>query len=148
MVLDGHPALSCGRMTYHNLSESHVNPFDLSSRVAIVTGGNGGLGLAMARGLARAGAAIAIAARDDSKGGAAVKELNALASRARFYQFDPSSASSCRKLIEAVTADAARNSRREVVTATAPREEEGGIANVTRPRAACVPRTAAVCSAL
>jgi len=71
-------------MTYHNLSESHVNPFDLSSRVAIVTGGNGGLGLAMARGLARAGAAIAIAARDDSKGGAAAKELNALASRARF----------------------------------------------------------------
>jgi 2-deoxy-D-gluconate 3-dehydrogenase len=92
-------------MTYHNLSESHVNPFDLSGRVATVTGGNGGLGLAMARGLARAGAAIAIAARDDSKGGAAVKELSALASRARFYPFDASSASSCRKLIEAVTAD-------------------------------------------
>ncbi|MGB6660597.1 MAG: 2-deoxy-D-gluconate 3-dehydrogenase, partial [Xanthobacteraceae bacterium] len=38
-----------------------MNPFDLTGRVAIVTGGNGGLGLGMARGLARAGAEIAIA---------------------------------------------------------------------------------------
>jgi 2-dehydro-3-deoxy-D-gluconate 5-dehydrogenase len=45
-----------------------LNPFDLSGRVAIVTGGNGGLGLGMAHGLARAGAAIAIAARDEKKG--------------------------------------------------------------------------------
>jgi 2-deoxy-D-gluconate 3-dehydrogenase len=37
-----------------------LNPFDLTGRVAIVTGGNGGLGLAMARGLARAGASIAL----------------------------------------------------------------------------------------
>jgi 2-dehydro-3-deoxy-D-gluconate 5-dehydrogenase len=101
----GHPALCCGKTNYHNLSELHVKPFDLSGRVAIITGGNGGLGLAMARGLARAGAAIAIAARDDSKGGAAVKELSTLASRSRFYRFDAASASSCRKLIEAVTAD-------------------------------------------
>jgi len=40
-----------------------LNPFDLTGRVAIVTGGNGGLGLAMARGLARAGASIALKAR-------------------------------------------------------------------------------------
>jgi 2-deoxy-D-gluconate 3-dehydrogenase len=56
-----------------------LNPFDLSGRVAIVTGGNGGLGLGMARGLARAGAAIAIAARDEKKGQAAVKELSSSA---------------------------------------------------------------------
>jgi len=37
--------------------------FDLKGRVAIVTGGNGGIGLGMARGLARAGARIVIAAR-------------------------------------------------------------------------------------
>ena len=82
-----------------------MNPFDLSGRVAIITGGNGGLGLAMARGLARAGASIAIAARNASKGQAAVKELAASAPRTRFYTFAASSASSCRKLVENVTND-------------------------------------------
>jgi 2-deoxy-D-gluconate 3-dehydrogenase len=86
-------------------SEPHVNPFDLTGRVAIVTGGNGGLGLAMARGLARAGASIAIAARDERKGQAAAKELLASAPGCRFYGFEASSASSCRKLIETVVAD-------------------------------------------
>jgi 2-deoxy-D-gluconate 3-dehydrogenase len=92
--------------TYHEpLLESPLNPFDLTGRVAIVTGGNGGLGLAMARGLARAGASIALAARDESKGQTAVNELIASAPRTRFYAFEASSASSCRKLIEAVVTD-------------------------------------------
>lgn len=41
--------------------------FDLSGRVAIVTGGNGGIGLGMARGLARAGATVAVVGRDREK---------------------------------------------------------------------------------
>ena len=41
--------------------------FDLAGRVAIVTGGNGGIGLGMARGLARAGARVVVAARDEAK---------------------------------------------------------------------------------
>ena len=52
--------------------------FDLGGRTAIVTGGNGGLGLAMARGLARAGANVAIWARNADKNAAAVEELRAL----------------------------------------------------------------------
>jgi len=52
--------------------------FDLSGRTAIITGGNGGLGLAMARGLAKAGANIAIWARSEGKNAAARHELTAL----------------------------------------------------------------------
>ena len=49
--------------------------FDLTGRVAIVTGGNGGIGLGMARGLATAGAAVAIVGRNAAKSDAAVAEL-------------------------------------------------------------------------
>jgi 2-dehydro-3-deoxy-D-gluconate 5-dehydrogenase len=84
------------------------NPFDLTGRVAIVTGGNGGLGLGMARGLARAGAQIAIAARDERKGQAAVEELSALASRCRFFPLQASSATSCRDMVVRVIAEFGR----------------------------------------
>ena len=49
--------------------------FDLSGKVAIVTGGNGGIGLGMARGLAANGAAIAIVGRNAAKSAAAAAEL-------------------------------------------------------------------------
>jgi 2-deoxy-D-gluconate 3-dehydrogenase len=49
--------------------------FDLTGKVAIVTGGNGGIGLGMARGLAAAGAAIAVVARNQAKSNDAVAEL-------------------------------------------------------------------------
>jgi 2-deoxy-D-gluconate 3-dehydrogenase len=49
--------------------------FDLRGKVAIVTGGNGGIGLGMARGLATAGADIVIVGRDEAKSIAAVADL-------------------------------------------------------------------------
>jgi 2-dehydro-3-deoxy-D-gluconate 5-dehydrogenase len=49
--------------------------FDLSERVAVVTGGNGGIGLGMARGLAAAGARVVIAARNREKSQDAVRDL-------------------------------------------------------------------------
>jgi 2-deoxy-D-gluconate 3-dehydrogenase len=49
--------------------------FDLSGKAAIVTGGNGGIGLGMARGLAESGAAVAIVGRDEAKSSAAVADL-------------------------------------------------------------------------
>ncbi len=52
--------------------------FDLTGKVALVTGGNGGLGLAMAKGLAQAGAGIVVAARDEKKTAQALSEIRAL----------------------------------------------------------------------
>jgi 2-deoxy-D-gluconate 3-dehydrogenase len=49
--------------------------FDLSGKIAIVTGGNGGIGLGMARGLAEAGASVVIVGRNQAKSDAAVAEL-------------------------------------------------------------------------
>jgi 2-dehydro-3-deoxy-D-gluconate 5-dehydrogenase len=56
--------------------------FDLSGKVAVVTGGNGGIGLGMARGLAEAGAAIAVVGRNEAKSIAAVAGLKQLAASA------------------------------------------------------------------
>ena len=56
--------------------------FDLSGKVAIVTGGNGGIGLGMARGLADVGADIAVVGRNETKSLAAVAELKARGVRA------------------------------------------------------------------
>lgn len=53
-----------------------IKLFDLTDRVAIVTGGSKGLGLAMAAGLASAGSKIAIVNRNREEGEAAIKELN------------------------------------------------------------------------
>jgi 2-deoxy-D-gluconate 3-dehydrogenase len=56
--------------------------FDLSGKVAIVTGGNGGIGLGMARGLAEAGADIAIVGRNEAKSAMAAGELKRIGIRA------------------------------------------------------------------
>jgi 2-dehydro-3-deoxy-D-gluconate 5-dehydrogenase len=56
--------------------------FDLKGRVGLVTGGNGGIGLGLARGLAKAGAAVMVAGRNADKNAAAVAELRALGAEA------------------------------------------------------------------
>jgi 2-deoxy-D-gluconate 3-dehydrogenase len=58
------------------------NPFDLGNKVAIVTGGNGGIGLGMARGLAQAGASIAIVGRNEDKSKQAVADLRQCGAKA------------------------------------------------------------------
>ena len=85
-----------------------MNPFDLGGRVAVVTGGNGGIGLGMARGLARAGAAIAIAARDAGKSKAAVRQLSEGGTRCRSYPLQVSSKSACAQMLERVIGDFGR----------------------------------------
>jgi len=81
-----------------------MTTFDLSGRVAIVTGGNGGIGLGMATGLAAAGAAIVVAARNREKSEAAVAKLIALGAKAAFVPVDAADPASCRAMVtEAVT---------------------------------------------
>lgn len=53
------------------------NRFDLRGKVAVVTGGNGGIGLGLAHGLADAGADIAVVGRNETKSAAAVADLGA-----------------------------------------------------------------------
>ena len=75
--------------------------FDLSGRVAIVTGGNGGIGLGMARGLARCGAAVIIVGRDGKKNAAAVEELAGLGGKAAALEADVTQEQSCKALVQA-----------------------------------------------
>jgi 2-deoxy-D-gluconate 3-dehydrogenase len=56
--------------------------FNLAGKVAVVTGGNGGIGLGMARGLAEAGADIAVVGRNESKSLSAVADLKGRGVRA------------------------------------------------------------------
>jgi 2-dehydro-3-deoxy-D-gluconate 5-dehydrogenase len=52
--------------------------FDLTNRVAVVTGGNGGIGRGIALGLAEAGAAVAILGRNEEKNRRVLSELKAI----------------------------------------------------------------------
>jgi 2-deoxy-D-gluconate 3-dehydrogenase len=74
--------------------------FDLSGRVAVVTGGNGGIGLGMATGLAQAGAAVVVAGRQAKKNAAAVKALEALGAKAVAAEVDVNNEASCRALAD------------------------------------------------
>jgi len=78
--------------------------FDLSGKVVIVTGGDGGIGLGMARGLARAGASLVVAARNPEKSAGAVAELQALGAQAIAIETDVSSEGSIEALMEQAVA--------------------------------------------
>ena len=73
--------------------------FDLSGRVALITGGNGGIGLGMARGLAKAGASIAIAARNADKMAAASDELRGVGAEVATIAVDVSDQQSVRDMV-------------------------------------------------
>ena len=76
-----------------------MDAFDLKGRVAVVTGGNGGIGLGMARGLAAAGAAVVVAGRNRDKSLKAVRELEALGARALAVEVDVTDEASVEGLI-------------------------------------------------
>ena len=75
------------------------NGFSLVGRTAIVTGGNGGIGLAIAAGLAAAGAAVALVGRDEAKNAKAVAELRAIGADAVAFQADVTKEDECRGFV-------------------------------------------------
>src|SRR5262245_61555869 len=82
--------------------------FDLDGKVALVTGGNGGSGPGMARGLAAAGAAIVIAARNREKAEAAIDRIAALGGKATFVELDVTEEASCHAAVDAAVAQGGR----------------------------------------
>lgn len=66
----------------------HTPAGDLHGRVVVVTGGNGGIGFAIATGVARAGAAVAVWGRDGAKNAVALEALRALGVDAEGYVCD------------------------------------------------------------
>ena len=79
MAVEGNPAGSSG-------AGSPV--IDLSGRVVVVTGGNSGIGLGIARGVARAGGSIAIWARRSERNDKAAQELRDLGADAVGFRCD------------------------------------------------------------
>jgi len=80
-----------------------LTSFDLTGRVAIVTGGSSGIGLGMARGLAGAGAAVVIAARNLARSEEAVAGLRADGGTAMAVEADVSDPAAVTRMVATVT---------------------------------------------
>ncbi len=76
-----------------------VRQFSLAGKVALVTGGNGGIGLGMARGLAQAGANIVIAGQQAAKSAAAAAELSTLGIKTAIVTVNVADDASCKAMI-------------------------------------------------
>jgi 2-deoxy-D-gluconate 3-dehydrogenase len=75
--------------------------FDLTGKVALITGGNGGIGYGIARGLVRAGASIVIAARQPTKNAQASSALQELGGRALSVVTDVQNETSVQAMVHA-----------------------------------------------
>ena len=78
-----------------------IAPWDLQGKVAIVTGGNGGIGLGMAQGLCAAGATVVIAARNADKSAAAVASIIASGGKASAIVVDVTDEADCQAMVAA-----------------------------------------------
>src|ERR671912_1386398 len=77
--------------------------FDLSGKVAVVTGGNTGLGQAFARALVEAGAGVALAARTRERSEAVAEEIQASGGNAIAVDLDVTDPAHVKGMLEGVT---------------------------------------------
>jgi 2-deoxy-D-gluconate 3-dehydrogenase len=82
--------------------------FDLRGKVAIVTGGNGGIGLGMARGFADAGADIVVVGRNEAKSKAAVEDLRQRGVKAIAVTTDVTDKAAVASMVERVAKELGR----------------------------------------
>ena len=85
-----------------------MNLFDLSGKVAVITGGNGGIGLGMAQGIASLGANIAIVGRNAEKADAALATLREIGVEAAFISADVTRKTDCLAMISQALDDFGR----------------------------------------
>src|SRR5450756_392506 len=81
-----------------------TSPFALSGRVAVITGGNRGIGRSIAIGMARAGAAVAVLARNEEKNSQALAELKAIGVPAMALRLDVTARETLSSAIDAIEA--------------------------------------------
>jgi gluconate 5-dehydrogenase len=82
-----------------------LKAFDLSNRIALVTGSSAGIGLALAQGLASAGATIVLNGRDPGRLEAAANQLRREGRRVHISAFDVTSAAETRAGVDAIERD-------------------------------------------
>jgi len=86
------------------MQNNMLDGFDLTGKVAIVTGGNGGLGLGIARGMANAGAAVAIVGRNMDKLDVAYENLKGIGPKILRVQADVSKEDDVRRMVKETVA--------------------------------------------
>jgi 2-deoxy-D-gluconate 3-dehydrogenase len=74
--------------------------FDLSGSVALITGGNGGIGLAFGKAMAEAGARVMVAGRNTKKNAAAVEQIQSLGAEADSIEVDITDPEACRRMVQ------------------------------------------------
>lgn len=82
-----------------------MNLFDLTGKNAVVVGGAGGIGQAIAQGIAQAGAKVAIASRNEESLKRAQEEIKAAGADVAYYKVDAVDEASVEALVKATVAD-------------------------------------------